>query len=92
MSDPTYEQIMQAIGERIWDDAPHLREGHHRDLVFSTTWQDVMWSVQQGVHDAYGLRGISECDDCYRLQDACPAHKDSPLLLENVERNRRAGE
>ena len=60
-SEPTYEQIVSAIGARFWQLAgPSFAEFAHRDLVFGATWQDCMWAVEQGVRDAYGLPDHSD--------------------------------
>lgn len=51
---PECHAVITAIGERVWELAgtENAKQGH-RDLVFGTCWQNVMWAVEQGVEDAY---------------------------------------
>lgn len=52
----TEEVVTAAISERLWALAPaHVREGHHVDLTFSVTMQDVLAAVEAGLHQAFGI-------------------------------------
>lgn len=71
---PTFPDVYNAIGRRVWEIAgPAYSEGAHRDLVFGTSWQNVMEAVHQGFLDVWGC----ECPP-FR-EDPATHHVDCPV-------------
>ena len=53
--EPTWDDVLSAVGREFWKLAPQeFQESGHKDLVFRTTWQDLMYAVETAVDSVIG--------------------------------------
>ncbi|MER7331796.1 MULTISPECIES: hypothetical protein [unclassified Micromonospora] len=46
----TWDDVWAAIGREVWKIAPQdHQDSGHRDICFTTCWQNIMYAVEQGI-------------------------------------------